>query len=70
MKRLRVSPYKQKDKETKMKDWVECQSCQAEFKVMSIGDDNFDYCPFCGGVVEGEEEDDLLNYDEDEEDYV
>jgi len=53
-----------------MKDWVECQSCQAEFKVMSIGDDSFDYCPFCGGVMEEEEEDDLLSYDEDEEDYV
>lgn len=53
-----------------MKDWVECQSCWAEFKVVSDTDEPLGFCPFCGEVVEAEDDDEEefeedLDYDED-----
>ena len=45
-----------------MKDWIECQSCQTEFKVVSIDDERINYCPYCGGVIDQEDEDDLIGY--------
>ncbi len=45
-----------------MKDWIECQSCWAEFKIVSDSDELPQFCPFCGGEVEHDD-------DEDEEDY-
>ena len=53
-----------------MEDWVECQTCQAEFKVVAIATEYIDYCPFCGNPMEQAEEEDLpLTYYEDEDDY-
>ena len=40
-----------------MKDWIECQSCWAEFKVVSDSDETVTFCPYCGGDVEDTEED-------------
>lgn len=47
-----------------MKDWVECQSCWAEFKVVSDSDESINYCPYCGGEIEEDYEEDLESEDE------
>ena len=44
--------------------WVECQSCWAEFRVVSDSDETVSYCPFCGGDIEHEADED--EYFEDE----
>ena len=43
-----------------MKDWVECQGCWAEFKVISDSDEPVAFCPYCGDelVLEDEEDED------------
>jgi predicted nucleic acid-binding Zn ribbon protein len=38
--------------------WHECDSCAAEFRVVSDTDEPVSYCPYCGAVVESTEEDD------------
>lgn len=52
-----------------MKDWVECQSCMVEFKVVSDTDEPLAYCPYCGSDIEHdeieEEFEEDLDYDED-----
>lgn len=48
-----------------MKDWVECESCGTEFRVVSDSDELLAYCPFCGADVENEVEED--DYEEDQD---
>lgn len=43
-----------------MKDWLECQSCWADFRVVSDTDSAVAYCPYCG--------DEIVNDDDEEED--
>ena len=38
-------------------DWIECQSCWAEFKLISDVDSPISYCPYCGEPVEITDED-------------
>jgi rRNA maturation endonuclease Nob1 len=45
-----------------MKDWIECQSCLTEFRVVADTDESIMFCPYCGGEIEHKD-------DEDEEDY-
>ena len=40
-----------------MKDWIECGSCWAEFKVVSDTDEPLQYCPYCGEQLELTDED-------------
>ena len=49
-----------------MKDWVECGSCQTEFKVISDIDDIVAFCPYCGADMEldDDEDEDYIDYDE------
>ena len=50
-----------------MNDWHYCESCDSEFKVVSVSDnlDKILFCPFCAEEIEPE--DDIDNYwDEDE----
>jgi rRNA maturation endonuclease Nob1 len=49
-----------------MKDWIECQSCWAEFRVVSDTDESVTFCPYCGGEIEHEDDEDDV-YDEYEE---
>ena len=44
-----------------MKDWVDCESCLAEFRVVSDTDEPVAFCPYCGSEVE--------TIDEDEEEF-
>lgn len=37
--------------------WIDCQSCLTEFRVVSETDELVAYCPYCGGEIEHEEED-------------
>lgn len=48
-----------------MKDWVECESCWAEFRVVSDTDELVAFCPYCGSQVDVEDEDDDFEEDED-----
>lgn len=48
-----------------MKDWVECESCWAEFRVVSDTDELVAFCPYCGSEVDVEDEDDDFEEDED-----
>lgn len=50
-----------------MKDWIECQSCWAEYRVVSDSDETVQYCPYCGGEIELEDEDEDEDYDDYEE---
>ena len=43
--------------------WIECQSCWAEFRVVSDIDQSPEYCPFCSEPIPEQEDEDL---DEDE----
>lgn len=45
-------------------DWIECQDCGEEFKVISSSVDLVEFCPFCGSAVELE-----LEEEDDEDDY-
>lgn len=38
-------------------DWVECQSCWAEFNVISGCDDALRFCPYCGEEVDYSDDD-------------
>lgn len=38
-------------------NWIECDSCSTEFKVVSDSDDVVSFCPYCG--------DDIVLADED-----
>jgi predicted RNA-binding Zn-ribbon protein involved in translation (DUF1610 family) len=49
-----------------MKDWIECQSCWAEYRVVSDSDETVQYCPYCGDEIELEEDEDE---DEEYDDY-
>jgi DNA-directed RNA polymerase subunit RPC12/RpoP len=43
-----------------------CYSCDAEFKIKhSLDSDAYDvyYCPFCGGEIEDEEDEELDDYE-------
>lgn len=40
-----------------MKDWVECASCLAEYRVISDTDALVSFCPYCGSEVEIIDED-------------
>ena len=41
-----------------MKDWIECNSCWAEFKVISDSDELPEFCPYCGSDIDPLDEDD------------
>jgi uncharacterized paraquat-inducible protein A len=43
-------------------DWLTCQECESEFKVISDRHEQIAYCPYCGYDIEEDEEE-----DEDEE---
>lgn len=47
-----------------MKDWIECQSCWAEFKIISDVDQLPEFCPYCGTDIDTDEDDD---YEEDDD---
>jgi len=49
----------------KVENWIVCQTCDAEYKVVSsISNElNESYCPFCGSEVQ-QEESDLEEYEE------
>lgn len=54
-----------------MKDWVECESCWTEFRVVSDSDEVVGFCPYCGSEIECQDDDDEefeedLDYDDDE----
>lgn len=44
--------------------WYECESCWAEFRVVSDDSNQIQFCPFCGADIEDKEEE----LDEDHED--
>ncbi len=48
-------------------DWIECESCSMEFKVLSDVLETVSFCPFCGDDVKQIDDD----YDEEfeEDDY-
>ena len=48
-----------------MKDWIECQSCWAEYRVVSDSDTAVEFCPFCGAEVEEEDTEDDFEEDQD-----
>ena len=50
-----------------MKDWVECGSCWAEFRVVSDTDELVAFCPYCGSDVEMEPDEDEEEYEEDKD---
>ena len=41
-----------------MNDWVACECCEAEFKIISDNTEDVAFCPYCGEPLEIEEEDD------------
>ena len=46
-----------------------CEECDAVFKIQHNMDEHFysiNYCPFCSGELNSENEDDIEDYDEDE----
>jgi Zn-finger nucleic acid-binding protein len=43
--------------------WYDCGSCLSEFRVVSESDEPIEYCPFCGSVIEDEDEEDEEGYD-------
>ena len=48
-----------------MKDWIECQSCWAEFKIISDSDQLPEFCPYCGSVIAvDDDEDEGYEYDD------
>lgn len=44
---------------------MECTSCKAEFEIETEEDIDISYCPFCGILID--QEDDSLYWDKDEE---
>ena len=50
-----------------MKDWIECQSCWSEFKVVSDTDELVAFCPYCGAEVEPEDDEGEEEFEEDED---
>ena len=48
-----------------MKDWIECQSCGTEYRIVSDSTQAIEFCPYCGEPIDDEEED--MEYDLDEE---
>ena len=38
-------------------NWIECDSCGEEFKVVTDSFERVEFCPFCGSQLEIEEED-------------
>ena len=49
-----------------MKDWVECEGCWAEFRVVSESFATVEYCPFCGDPASLKDDEEEL-YEEDED---
>lgn len=47
-----------------MKDWVECESCWAEFRVVSDSDEIVSFCPFCGTEIDCSEDDEDEDYED------
>lgn len=43
-----------------------CEECEVDFEIVFDGDDEVNYCPFCGEVVDDPEDDEDLE-DEDED---
>jgi hypothetical protein len=48
-----------------MKDWVECESCLTEFRVVSDSDEVIAFCPFCGSEIECQDDDEEEEFEED-----
>ena len=46
-------------------DWVNCESCDVEFKVIVVSSEeqNIQFCPYCGSEIEPQE---LIPEDEDD----
>ena len=48
----------------KKDDWITCQECESEFRVISDNHDPVLNCPFCGYELDEEDlDDDLEDYD-------
>lgn len=47
--------------------WIECTSCEEEFRVISDTGPTIAFCPFCGASVDDEEDDveDMYEGDDD-----
>lgn len=43
--------------------WIECKSCDAEFKIISSVEDHVNFCPYCGDNLDYEDED-TIDFDE------
>ena len=41
-----------------MKDWIECDSCLAEYRIISDCDETITYCPYCGEIMDTESDED------------
>lgn len=46
--------------------WIECGSCEEEFRVISDTGPAIAYCPFCGAEID-EEEDEIVDFFSDDE---
>ncbi len=55
-----------KEKQKKMQRQYQCDHCDAEFKLKHSLDERYyevNFCPFCGGDIAEEEEDDPDDYE-------
>lgn len=50
-----------------MKDWLECESCGIEFRVVSDTDELVAFCPYCGSEVVATDEDEEAEFEEDQD---
>lgn len=46
-----------------MNEWIVCQHCEAEFKVLSDVLAEIQYCPFCASEIEHDVDEDLWDDD-------
>lgn len=51
-----------------MNEWHYCESCDSEFKVVSVSDnlDKILFCPFCSEEIEADDEEEEDTYWDDE----
>lgn len=48
--------------------WYTCENCEEEFRVLTESSLAIECCPFCGGLLDTDSEDDDINYNfEDDE---